>query len=333
MRVKLPGPVNFGVLLVALLTTSLVGMGQVRTAPTTGNGGSIRGAVLQPNGSFLNERVKISLQSVRGTKSSVYTDDRGQFQFVGLAAGSYQIVVEPDPARYEVTTVNVEVYPGGPAVVSIPLREKNLVAATKNSPNISVAEVDPDIPSKARKEFERANDASRNGKTDEAITHLRKAIEIYPKYLMARNDLGVAFLSQGKLDEAAEELGQAVALEPKAFNPQLNLGIVLVQQHKFGVAVDNLRKAVALESNAPAARLYLGIALEGTGELVEAQRELTVSHDLGGSKFALALFHLGQVYMTKGENEQARKMFESYLQESPNAFNSAEVKRLISMLK
>jgi Flp pilus assembly protein TadD len=321
------------VVFVVVLVSSLAAMGQVRTAPTTGNGGSIRGTVLHPNGSFLNERVKISLQSTRGTKSSVYTDDRGNFQFVGLAAGNYQIVVEADSDKYEITTVNIEVYPGGPAVVSIPLKERNVPGKPKTSPNVSAAEVDPDIPSKARKEFERGTDASRNGWTDEAISHFRKAIEIYPKYLMARNDLGVALLSQGKLDEAAEELNQAVALEPKSFNPQLNLGIVLVQQHKFGNAVENLRKAVALESNAPAARLYLGIALEGTGELVEAQRELTVAHDIGGPKFALALFHLGQVHMTKGDNAQARKLFEAYLQESPNAFNIAEVKRLIRMLQ
>jgi Flp pilus assembly protein TadD len=250
-----------------------------------------------------------------------------------LSAGNYQIIVEADPTRYEVTTANVEVYPGGPSVLSIPLKEKRTESKSKTSPSVSGTELDPDIPHKARKEFERATDASGKGKTDEAIAHLRKALEIYPRYLMARNDLGVALLSQGKLDDAAEELSQAVALEPKAFNPQLNLGIVLVQQHKFGAAVDTLRKAVALESNAPAARLYLGIALEGTGELVEAQRELTVAHDLGGPKFALALFHLGHVYMTKGEHAEARKMFEAYLQESPTAFNSAEVKRLIRVLQ
>jgi tetratricopeptide (TPR) repeat protein len=319
--------------LIAYLALNPQANGQLRSAPTTGGGGSIRGAVLQPNGSFVNERVKISLQSVRGTKSSVYTDDRGQFQFTSLSAGAYQVVAEADGGKYQATTVNVEVYPGGPSVISIVLREKGADSRTKGSAVVSATELDAAIPDKARKEFDRANEAARTGRTDEAIIHLRKAIEIYPQYLMALNDLGVSLLSQGKLDEAADPLNKAVALEPKAFNPRLNLGIVLVQQHKFPAAVENLRKAVALESSAPAARLYLGIALEGTGELEEAQRELKVAHDSGGPKFSLALFHLGQIHMTRGENAEARKVFHAYLQESPNAYNSDEVRRLIRLLQ
>jgi Flp pilus assembly protein TadD len=307
---------------------------QSRTPPVTTAAGTIRGSVLLPSGSFLNESVKITLQSIRGIRSSVYTDNRGQFQFGGLAAGSYQIVVEADEKRFEVTTATVEVYPGGPAVLSITLKEKNDPAKLKKEgTTVSATELDPAIPAKARKEFDRASDAGRNGKPEEATAHLRKAIEIYPNYLMARNDLGVVLFSQGKLDEAAQELALAVALDPKAFNPHLNLGIVLVQQQKFGAAADSLRKALALEGNSPAARLYLGIALEGLNELDEAQRALTTAHDLGGPKFALALFHLGQIHMSKGEHEQARLVFEAYLREAPNATNAAEVRKLIGMLR
>ena len=301
---------------------------------TTTSSGSIRGTVLLPDGSFVNERIKIALQSIRGTRSSVFTDDRGQFQFIGLAAGNYQVVVEADPARFEVTTANVEVYPGGPSVISIPLVEKNSVAKPKTGgPTVSAAELDTAVPEKARKEFERGNDASRNGKSDEAIAHFRKAIEIYPNYLMARNDLGVTLLSQGKLEESAHELSLAVALDPKAFNPKLNLGIVNVQQHEFREAIDILKKALALEGNSASAHLYLGIALSGVDELAEAERELTVAHNFGGQKFAIALFHLGQLHMNKGEHPKARAAFEAYLQEAPNAPNAVQVRQLIAMLR
>jgi tetratricopeptide (TPR) repeat protein len=301
---------------------------------TTTSSGTIRGSVLLPDGSFVNERIRISLQSVRGSRSSIFTDDRGQFQFIGLAAGNYQVVVEADPARFEVTTANVEVYPGGPSVISIPLVEKNPVAKPKSGgPTVSAAELDTAVPEKARKEFERANEASRNGKLDEAIAHFRKAIEIYPNYLMARNDLGVALLSQGKLEESAHELSLAVALDPKAFNPTLNLGIVEVQQHEFSEAIDILKKALGLEGNSAAAHLYLGIALSAVNELTEAERELTVAHNLGGQKFAIALFHLGQLHMSKGQHQQARAAFEAYLQEAPNAPNAVQVRQLIAMLR
>jgi hypothetical protein len=36
------------------------------------------------------------------------------------------------------------------------------------------------VPPKARKEFERASKSVNEGKTDEAIAHLRRAIQEYP---------------------------------------------------------------------------------------------------------------------------------------------------------
>jgi len=296
--------------------------------------GSIRGGVVLPNGSYLNESVKITLQTIRGIRSSIYTDNRGQFQFTGLAAGSYQVVVEADKDRFEITTANIEVFPGGPSVLNITLREKNSSAKPKKGGTaVSATELGTTIPAKARKEFDRASDASANGKPQEAIAHLRKAIAFYPDYLMAHNDLGVVLLSQGTLDEAAQELNRAIALDPKAFNPQLNLGIVLVQQQKFSAAADNLRKALVLEGNSPAARLYLGIALAGLNELTAAERELTTAHDLGGPPYAFALFHLGHIHLNKGERERARQVFQTYLNEAPNGPNAAEVRKLMSMLR
>ena len=306
-------------------------LAQSRTPPPTTAAGSIRGAVLLPTGNFLNESVKVTLQSIRGVRSTVYTDNRGQFQFGGLSGGLYQILVEPDGNKFEPATASVEVYPGGPAVLNITLKEKTTAVKSRDTDAVSATELAA-VPAKARKEFDHASEASRNGKLSDAIAHLRKAIEIYPGYLMARNDLGVALFSQGKLDEAVEELDRAIVLDSKAFNPHLNLGMVLVVQQKFAQATEQLRSAVALNSNSPSARLYLGIALAGLKELDEAEKQLTAAHDLGGSKYALALFHLGEIHLDKGDTEKARQFFEAYLNESPTAPDADKVRKLISML-
>lgn len=168
---------------------------------------------------------------------------------------------------------------------------------------------------------------------NEAIVHLKKAIEIYPDYVMARNDLGSHLLGLGKLDAAAEELNKAIAIDSNAFNPRLNLGIVLVYQHKFADAIEVLKKAISLQSDAPAARLYAGIAYIGLSDFDAAEKELKAAHDLGGHPYALALFHLGQLYMNKGEREQALTAFQTYLKETPDTTNAAHVRRLIEMLQ
>ena len=198
---------------------------------------------------------------------------------------------------------------------------------------LSATELDSNIPAKARKEFERASSLSREGKAEESIAHLRKAIEFYPRYLMAYNDLGAQLLDLGKLADAEEALRHALSIDSGAFNPTLNLGILLFKNRKFVEARTMLEKAVSLQSQSPAARLYHGLALAATSETEQAEKEFTTAYDLGGHDYAVSLFHLGQLYMDRGDRSRAREFFQRYLREAPNASNSAQVRKLIATLE
>lgn len=295
--------------------------------------GSIDGRVVLPNGASLNESARIILQSSRGIKANIFTDNQGRFQFRSLTPGLYEVVVEAtDKSSFETTSSNVEVFSRSPAIVTIVLREKSPARRSAGG-SVSTTELDPAVPVRAKTEFDRASDAIKEGKTEEAVAHLRKAIELYPGYLKAHNDLGTQLLAQGKLDEAVDELLRAIEIDSKAFNPKLNLGIVLVQQHKFSEAAAVLKEAISLDSASPSARLYNGIALEGLDNLAEAERELKTAHDLGGSAYALALFHLGNIHLTRGDRGKAVEAFERYLVEAPQATNAASVRALLGTIR
>jgi len=227
----------------------------------------------------------------------------------------------------------VDVFPSSPTIVTLHLEEKGNTSKEMSAETVSVAELEQDVPAGAEKEFERGSKAGREGKTEEAVEHLRKALAIYPAYLKARNDLGTYLLAQGKLDEASEELRAAVKIAPKAFNPRLNLGIVLVRRHEFPEAGENLDVALTLDARSPAAHLYAGLARLGLGEADRAEKELSVAYELGGGEYALAQFHLGQLYMDRGERALALKAFETYLRDKPDAANAEQVRRLIGMLR
>ncbi len=295
--------------------------------------GSIRGRVLLPNGDFVSSNVKVTLQTLRGTVAVIYTENQGQFEFEELRPGNYQIEIDPaDRQLFELSTESVQVFKGMPSVVSLTLKEK------KASPNVaaktvSAVELGREIPSSARKEFDKASKASREGKTDEAIFHLRRAIVLYPNFVMAHNDLGAQLLAQGKLDEAAEELRTAFKLDGYSFNPALNLGIVLVQQHKFSEAAEILGKSLSIEPRSPSARLYSGFASMALGQHEAAERDLKAAYEFGGVQFAVANFHLGQLYWNKGEKALALKSFQFYLIDVPNAANADQVRKMIAMLQ
>lgn len=311
----------------------LAGILFLMPAAASAQGGSISGSVLLPSGAALNERAKVILQTDRGIKSNVYTDNRGRFQFARLTPSIYEVVIEVDGDRFEIARATVEVFPGAPAMVNINLKEKKASGSTKAGTVISTGELDTAIPAPAKKEFERASEASKAGRIDDAIAHFRKAIAFYPQYVMAHNDLGAQLLAQGKLDEAAEEFRRAIELDPKAFNPRLNLGIVLVQQLRFSEAAAMLKTALALDPNEPAARLYNGLALKGSNAPDEAERELKLAHDLGGPTYAVALFHLGEVYMDKGQRDLARRALQTFLREAPNDPNAPQAKKLLDVLR
>lgn len=296
------------------------------------SGGSIRGRVVLPSGGFLSEGVKISLSTIRGVEASVYTDNSGKFEFTRLVPGHYQISAEADRERFEIATESIEVVRNQPVFLNLVLKEKAQASRPKAGA-LSATELDANIPEKARKEFERASSLNREGKSEEAIAHLRKAIEFYPRYLMAYNDLGAQLLDLGRLDDAEAALRHALSIDAGAFNPTLNLGILLLKKGQLAEARTILEKAVSLQAQSPAARLYNGLALVATSEIDRAEKEFATAYDLGGHEFAVALFHLGQIYMDRGDRNRAREFFQHYLREAPNASNSVQVRKLIAMLE
>jgi len=296
--------------------------------------GSIRGNVVMPDGSPVSEAVKVTVKAMRGDVAMVYTDQQGRFELANIAPAQYTLEVDADrERRFEITRETVQVLRGGgPTLVTLYLKEKQGATRAGSDKTISVGMLDQKVPSAAKKEFQKASHFTAEGNAIEAIAALKRAIAIYPDYLAAHNDLGAQLLEKGQLDEAANELRAAIKIDPGAFNPQLNLGIVLIQQKKLSEALTALNRALSIEPSAPAAHLYAGMASIDLNDTTRGVKELNAAYDLGGNTYAVALLHLGKVYMKEGEREMALKSFESYLRELPNAPDAAQVQQLISRL-
>jgi tetratricopeptide (TPR) repeat protein len=108
-----------------------------------------------------------------------------------------------------------------------------------------------------------------NGRTDEAIATLRRAIQLRADPY-AYNSLGLTLDGQGKLDEAAEAYRKAIELKPDLPHPYTNLGIILRQQGKLEDAEAAQRKAVELRPEVAIVHANLAVTLGDQGKLADA---------------------------------------------------------------
>ncbi len=297
------------------------------TVTSSSASGNIRGKVILPDGNPIHQAVRVTRQDLRGVPTTIFTDNEGAFEMRGLNPGEYTLEADGNFA------VRVEVNVRGVTFATISLRRKESLSNRPENGSITVVEANLDIPSSALKEFEKASKFSKEGHHDEAIQHLRKATSIYPKYLMAHNDLGAELLAKGALDDAEAELRIAIEIDAKAYNPRLNLGIILYQQHRFVEALGELNKAVATRSDSAPARFHRGLVFLASEERDSAISDLKASHDLGGAAYSLSLFLLGRIYFDRGDRKLAFESFQEYLKEAPAADNAAEARKMLALLR
>lgn len=285
-----------------------------------------------PSGHPVSERIKITLSTLNDPGLTLYTDTNGFFSFDNLRAGTYAVEISGDPKSYEPVSEQVRLMRGMRVNLTMHLKTKSEVARVNTGGVVAVGEANQEVPALARKEFEKGVDLVGQGKSPEAIERFKRAIEIFPTYLMARNDLGVQYLNLKQFDNAVEQFESAIEINAKAFNPRLNLGIAMVEKRRFTEAMDQLLQAVSLNSSSPAVHLYIGIVSVETDDLDTAARELTKAQVLGGPEYAVVHFYRGCLHMKKGERDEAVNEFNMYLSKVPSGSLAQKAKSMLKEL-
>jgi len=87
--------------------------------------------------------------------------------------------------------------------------------------------------------------AYRQGRSAAAIALLERAVEVWPEFAEAHNNLGVLLQAQGQLEPATRHFERALALNPAYAEAHNNLGAVLQAQGRQDQAMAQFEQAVA----------------------------------------------------------------------------------------
>lgn len=301
---------------------------------TVGGSVGITGRVLLPSGSIADNGVRVTLRNSTLPLTTIPTDRNGEFKFTNLTEGIYFVEAVGDGKLYEPVTQQVELVRGRSANLTIYLKAKSEVRDAKaGDRSVSLAELNQKVPAGARKEYEKSLKFVGEGKTEQAVEHLKQAVALYPDYLTARNQLGAQYLKLKMPAEAIEQFEAALKVDPKAFMSRLNLGIIAVEQKDYPAAINHLRQALTADGAAPAPHLYLGIALLGTDDLQSSFDELSKAIILSNSEYTVAHYYIAFIHTKRGERDDAIRELKTYLESSPSGELADHARVLLGKMK
>jgi Flp pilus assembly protein TadD len=306
------------------------------TSRSTSAAHTIRGRVYLPSGHPTQDQVRITLRTItQGIVQEAFTDSVGNFEFRGIPGGSYEVVAWGND-KIETTVEKIEVFGriSRTFFQNVFLKEKSESQDKPKAGVVSVAGLMADVPKQAQKEYERGVKQVDKGEYEKAIAHFERAIQLYPEYVQAYNDLGAQYLRLNRFTEAEAAFTKAVTYEPRAPQPYLNLGYMRLLQKQYQDAVLALNRAIELDSTNWAGHLWLGVALMEVKEHTLSKSALEKALVLGNPpEVSPAHLYLANIYIRQGDLIHAIEQSELYLKEVPNAENAEEIRAKIAKMR
>lgn len=166
------------------------------------------------------------------------------------------------------------------------------------------------------------------GRIDEAIQQLARAVELNPGDATAHNNLGLALTKKGDAEGAIREFAEAVRIAPRQFLAQCNLGSLLLSRGQVDEAIGHFTKAVEANAGFVAARIGLADALRQKGDLTQAVAVCREALRMQPNNPAARLV-LGVALEGQGHADEAILEYRQILQRDPS---NAEARRRLTRL-
>ena len=316
----------FSILAIGLASTSFAQRGAFSSG-TRGQALSISGNVQTIDGHGVRDaRVEVHDLMSGALISGVYTLPNGTFTIYNIPAGHYEVrsVSGLQEARERVDLDGVD--------QQVTLKIADVAApASGNAATVSVAEMR--IPDKARKEFEKAQEAFGKQKMDDARARCAKALSLAPTYSRALTLSALFDLADNKLEEAAQKAEQAVKSDYGYSMGYIVLASVYNSLKRYDDSIRTLDRAIPLAPNSWQAYFEMSKAQLGKGDFQKALAAIDRAALSGPAEYMPV--HLVRAHALLGLKayQQAMAELEKYVSGDPKGADVADVRKTLDQVK
>ena len=258
-----------------------------------------------------------------GIVDQIDSDSTGRFRFANLARGYYRVIV--NAPGYQPSQQDADLQVVFRAYLVFELTEQKASALTL------LDVIDARAPADAREELFRGRTAMSRKSYPEAITHLQKAISIYPDFYEAHLLLGTVFVDQREWQKAETPLQRAAALKTDSPMATFSLGEVYWRERRYEDAEQTLLAGLKLDEKSwngyfNLARLYYDI-----GNIMKAAN--AIGHTLQlKPDFAEGHLVAGNILLKVNQPERALTEYQTYLKLDPKGEFAVPAQDLVDKL-
>ncbi len=191
------------------------------------------------------------------------------------------------------------------------------------------------VPPRAQKEYYAACSALTSHQLAASERHLRKAVQIYPRYVAGWVMLGQILEARQQPDQARSACLRASEADPNYLASYLCLAEIAGREEKWDEVLRYTTRALELDPlRDPYAYFFSAIAYFSLHQFAEAERRALKAEELDREHHEPRVqFLLGQIYKAKNDPANAAAQLREYLKYAPNAQDSEIVKKDLAKLE
>jgi tetratricopeptide (TPR) repeat protein len=203
------------------------------------------------------------------------------------------------------------------------------------SEGTTVSAVSLAAPKDAKKAYDKGMDSMKKKKVDEAVKNFEKAVEVYPKYATAWNELGRIQAAKGDAESARKSFTAASEADPKFVQPYLERALIEWRGEKWQEVADLTAKVIKLDSfDYPQAHFLNALSNFYLKDMAAAEKSAREAVRLDTRKqYLTTLRLLGVILAQKQDYSGAAEQFKAYLTAAPSAQDASVVRNQLTQVE